>query len=120
MMSLIRAVAVVVVALVPLFGQETRQAPLALRGLDPVELVKGNETRGDDAWSIERGKARFVFATEANLRAFEKDPEKYGIQFGGACGRMGPGSGRGNPGRFATHEGKIYAFASDQCRDSFL
>ena len=91
-----------------------------LRGLDPVELAQGVEKKGVDAWTLDHGGSRYLFATEANLRAFETDPARFEIQLGGACGRMGPGSGRGSPSRFAVHDGRIYVFASDQCREAFL
>lgn len=39
---------------------------------------------------------------------------------GGACARMGPLSGRGRPDIFALHEDRLYIFASDSCRATFL
>lgn len=92
---------------------------VVLGGLDPVELVGGKESPGQNKLTVEHGKFRYQFATEANKAAFEKEPAKYAVQFGGACGKMGPLSGGGNPERFWVHEKKIYLFASESCRTSF-
>lgn len=97
-----------------------QEAILALNGLDPVELCQGREVEGDSELGCTSAPYRYRFASEANLRTFQGDPERYGIQWGGACGRMGPLSGRGHPERFAVHDGRIYLFASDQCRAGFL
>jgi YHS domain-containing protein len=92
----------------------------ALQGFDPVELVQGNELKGDPTIDVQRGRFRYAFANEANRDTFQRDPERYGIQFGGACMRMGPLSGGGDSSRFTVYEGRIYAFASDGCRKGFL
>ena len=65
----------------------------ALKGLDPVELGRGREVPGDPKLGVDRGTHHYVFQNEANKQAFLADPERLGIQWGGACGRMGPGSG---------------------------
>lgn len=88
--------------------------------VDPVELVAGRETPGDPSLAIERDGYTYAFATTDNKRAFEADPAKYEIQFGGACARMGPLSGSCSTEHFATHDGRIYVFASAACRKTFL
>lgn len=88
--------------------------------LDPVELVAGRETPGHAEFSADRYQYRYVFVSEQNRDEFLAHPEKYEIQLGGACGRMGVLSGAGDPERFAVHDGKIYIFASDPCRNTFL
>lgn len=103
--------------LVPLVPAE--EMPLALKGLDPVELTRGKEVAGDAKLTVDRGPHRYAFQNEANKAAFLADPELLGIQWGGACGRMGPGSGRGSPDRFWVHDGRIFVFASEPCRESF-
>lgn len=92
----------------------------ALKSLDPVELCRGNESAGDASLAVELGGYRYAFRSEETRKLFLADPERYGIQLGGSCGRMGPGSGRGGPDRFAVHDGRIYLFASAGCRDNFV
>jgi hypothetical protein len=43
----------------------------------------------------------------------EAEPERFAVQMGGGCGRMGPLSGSCSPERFAVHDGRIDIFASD-------
>jgi len=90
-----------------------------LRGLDPVELAAGREVPGLAEHAHDRNGLRYAFASEENAETFEADPTRYEIQMGGACARMGPLSGRGNPDLFLVHEGRIYVFASYPCRDAF-
>ncbi len=90
-----------------------------LRGLDPVALTEGIEIAGDMARSLVHRDDLYVFSSDDNRKRFEADPERFAIQLGGACGRMGPLSGQCNLDRFFVHEGRIYVFASDSCRDSF-
>lgn len=91
----------------------------ALKGLDPVALAEGKELSGAEKLSVTSGNYRYQFANEENRRRFEKKPEQYGIQMGGACARMGPLSGSGSAGRFYVHDGRIYVFASEACRNTF-
>ena len=90
-----------------------------LKGLDPVALAQGQERAGDKSVSITRGRFRYLFADAANKAAFEMDPDRYAVQFGGCCGRMGSLAGFGHPDRFLVHDGRIYLFASDQCQAGF-
>lgn len=98
---------------------ETPPPALALNGLDPLALAEGKETPGKE--SIEAAYGRFVyrFASEASKKAFLARADERAIQFGGACGKMGPFSGTGNPARYHVHDGRIYIFASEFCRDAF-
>lgn len=88
--------------------------------VDPVELVAGRELPGKADHSIERDGFVYLFATPENKTLFEKDPTKFEVADGGACGRMGPLSGLGDARRYAVHQGRIYLFASDGCRAGFL
>lgn len=88
--------------------------------MDPVELMAGREAPGKPELSIEYESIEYRFATPESKAAFETDPAKYAVADGGACGRMGPLSGMGDARRYAVHEGRIYFFASDGCRASFL
>lgn len=94
--------------------------PLAVRGLDPVELCQGRETPGRADLETERAGYTYRFASPATRTTFQDDPARYEIQMGGGCARMGPLSGRGDPARFAVHDQRIYIFASDACRKGFL
>lgn len=91
-----------------------------LGGLDPVALVRGQEVAGDPGRAIDRDGLRYLFSSEESREQFEADPERFEIQFGGSCASMGPLSGRCKMDRFAVHAGRIYVFASDGCRQSFL
>jgi hypothetical protein len=53
------------------------------------------------------------------MLAFLMNEDKYEIQHNGTCARMGPLSGDGTPKLFAVHDGKVYNFASEQCRATF-
>ncbi len=103
-----------------LMAAEPCPDPTRTLAVDPVELLGGREVPGDTALALTWGRYTYVFATPRNRAAFEADPSRYEIQLGGACARMGPLSGEGSPGLFAVHDGKIYIFASAQCRGSFL
>ncbi len=97
-----------------------RSAELVRLEVDPVELVAGREVAGEPGKSVQRGGFEYWFASDANRAAFERDPERYEIQLGGACARMGPLSGAGRVDLRAVHEGRIYLFASEACRKTFL
>lgn len=101
--------------LLPLLrGQE-----LALKGFDPIDLAAGTERSGSEDLTSVHGRFRYRFATAANLETFRADPERHAIQFGGACARMGPLSGGGDPARWLVHDGRLFVFASDDCRKGF-
>ncbi len=88
--------------------------------VDAVELIAGNEVNGEPKFSTEHGRYKYQFSTKANLDAFVADPEKYEIQLGGACARMGPLTGEGTTELFGVHDRKIYLFASEACRKRFM
>ncbi len=88
--------------------------------VDPVELLAGRAVQGDESHAVAHGMYNYHFVSAANLAAFEKSPEKYAVQLGGACARMGPLSGYGRGDIYAVHDGQIFLFASNQCRESFL
>lgn len=88
---------------------------------DPVLLVEaGKQEVGAYTITADHFGYRYLFASNANRAKFLADPSKYEIQLGGGCGKMGSLSGRGAPDRFAVYKGKIYIFASDGCRTTFL
>lgn len=88
--------------------------------MDPVELIAGREVPGKPELAIEHEGIEYRFATPENKAAFEKEPPRYEVFDGGACGRMGALSGLGDARRYAVHGGRIFFFASDGCRAGFL
>ena len=100
------------------------QAPAAPRealdGIDPVILLtEGKEVTGKSDLKITRGRFEYLFSTAETRAAFERQPEKYEIQLGGMCAKMG-GGGTGNPADYAVVDGKIYIFGTDDCHKKFV
>jgi len=91
----------------------------ALRGLDPVALCEGREVAGVATRTRTRGEYTYRFADERTAARFDAEPERFEIQMGGGCGRMGPLAGKGAPDRFCVFDGRVYIFASEQCRTAF-
>jgi YHS domain-containing protein len=94
--------------------------PLRTLAVDAVELVAGREVKGAEAFVAQRDGFTYLFSSAENKARFEREPQKYEIQLGGACARMGPLSGAGSASIYAVHAGRIYIFASPQCRAGFL
>lgn len=94
-------------------------APIALTGLDPVELCQGREVAGKPELVAGNARHRFQFSSEANRVRYMSDPERWGLQIGGACAKMGPLSGAGALERWKVYQGRIWVFASEGCRNSF-
>ena len=91
----------------------------ALDGIDPVVLLQsGKEVAGKPEFKITRGHFDYLFSTADTRATFEKQPEKYEIQLGGLCARMGGATG--NPSDYAVVDGKIYIFGSDDCHKKFV
>jgi YHS domain-containing protein len=88
--------------------------------VDCIELIAGRDVPGQPEFSIERHGIEYRFASAQNKAAFEKEPARFEVADGGACGRMGPLSGMGDARRYAVHNGRIFFFASDGCRAGFL
>jgi YHS domain-containing protein len=101
------------------FAAQVRAQEPALRGFDPIALAKGKQESGKAEFATEHGGYRYRFASAEARDAFAREPERWSIQLGGACARMGPLSGAGDPQRWLVHKERIYVFASDQCRDRF-
>lgn len=88
---------------------------------DVVELIGQNkDVAGQAEFAAVHGKFTYWFASEANMMTFLMNQDKYEVQLGGACARMGPLSGEGTTKLLATHQGRLYMFASEQCRARFL
>lgn len=93
---------------------------LVLDGFDPIELAKGRQVPGSPSLMASYGSHAYRFASATNRAAFLANPVAHAVQTGGACGKMGALTGRGAPNRWAVVEGKIFLFASEGCRTSFL
>ena len=96
------------------------QSSLALGGLDPLELSLGDKVPGKESLEVQWGRYTYRFGGESTRDAFLAQPENWAIQWGGACARMGPLGDRGDTERYAVVGAKIYVFASDECRATFL
>lgn len=103
-----------------LAGVSLAVEPAGVLKFDAVELVHGREVTGKASISTEHYRFRYLFVKEANKVEFVAHPEKYEIQLGGACGRMGALSGLGKPELFTVHNSRIYIFASESCRSDFI
>lgn len=87
---------------------------------DAVALIdRGEAIAGDARLSIIHEHYAYQFATPESRAAFLENPAKYEIQLGGACARMGALSGLGSTSIYRVHEGRLYIFASEQCRGTF-
>ena len=86
-------------------------APLAMHGYDPVGyFVAGMPTVGSAKFTAKHGEAAYRFASAANMKAFEANPDAYLPQFGGFCA-FGASVGKkfdGDPRVFAVVDGKLY------------
>lgn len=95
--------------------------PLGTFNFDVVELLQAKgENPGKAEIAVDRYGYRYLFTTDENRKAFLASPSTYEVQEGGGCARMGPLSGRGLTKLYAVHSSKLYIFASNGCRDTFL
>lgn len=88
--------------------------------VDAVELIGGKEMEGKAGHAARHGAYTYLFSSPENLARFQREPQRYEIQLGGACARMGPLSGEGRCDIFTVHDSRLYIFASEQCRAGFL
>jgi len=94
--------------------------PVPTISIDSVEASHGREVAGEVSISAEHRGFRYQFATVENAERFREQPEQFEVMWGGACGRMGPLSGKGHPTLYAVHDGRVFLFASKVCRETFL
>ena len=115
------AVALSLLAIVPAAArQASPPPPEALDGVDVVVLLQqGKEVFGKSAFHSVHGGFDYLFSSAENKAQFDKAPDKYEIQLGGLCARMG-GMVTGNPSDYVVHDGKIYIFGSEQCHKLFV
>ena len=92
----------------------------ALDGVDTVILLtQGKEVFGKEQFKTTHGRFTYLFSSAETKAQFDKAPEKFAIQMGGLCARMGK-TVTGNPGDYVVHDGKIYIFGSDACHQAFV
>jgi YHS domain-containing protein len=105
----------------PMMGTEQKKSdkpvPVALKGLDATQLVAGKEVKGVDSISVTHKKFRYLFANTENKALFEANPDRYAIQGDGSC-IVHPVVGV-DPNIFTVHEGKVYSFAMEKCKQDF-
>ena len=101
-------------------AQQPQAAADALDGVDTVVLLtQGKEAFGKSQFSTTYGRFTYLFTSAETKAQFDKAPERFAIQMGGLCARMGK-TVTGNPGDYAVHDGKIYIFGSDACHKAFV
>jgi YHS domain-containing protein len=89
-------------------------AGIALQSHDPVAYqTVGKPTLGLERYSAQFEGATYRFASEANLRLFQANPEKYAPLHGGFC-QQGMAGGRkldGDPTLFRVENGRLAVFS---------
>jgi YHS domain-containing protein len=113
----------IVVALTGFTAQAQQSQPAApddaLDGVDTVILLKeGKEVFGKAPFRSTYGRLNYLFSSAETKAEFDKAPERYAVQMGGLCARMGK-TVTGNPSDYLVHDGKIYLFGSDACHKAF-
>ena len=96
---------------------------LSIGGYDPVAyFMTGSAIQGVDDYEEIYGDTYWHFATEGNAAAFRAAPAAYIPGFGGyALAAVGRGVAQpGNPTLFAIHRNRVYLFASEDERRTFL
>ncbi len=86
---------------------------------DPIELIAGREVAGKEDLELTRYRFTYRFVSEENRAKFLSDPERFEIQMGGGCARMGSLGGAGRAKLFEVRDAKIWVFASNQCREGW-
>ena len=98
-------------------GLTAAGAPLAVHGVDPVAFVNtGNRLEGSAQYAEVYDGATYYFYTEANQKAFKKNPKKYMPQNGGFC-TFGVSVGKkfdGDPRYAAVIDNKLYLFLNEE------
>ena len=89
---------------------------VALAGLDPAMLVEGREEMGKPEIVEDHNGFRYQFTSEPNRARFARNPDRYSMQ-NETCPVV-PGATI-DPDLFLVHEGRIYTFATDNCREEF-
>lgn len=86
---------------------------LALEGYDPVSYFDGKPKEGDEEIRSSHKGLNYQFATQANLKKFKANPDKYEPAYGGWCAYAMGESGekvKVDPETFKILENKLYLF----------
>lgn len=98
-------------------GLTAAGAPLGLHGVDPVAFIDiGNRIEGSAANTAVHQGVAYYFASNANLKAFKQNPERFTPQNGGFC-TFGVSVGKkfdGDPNYAAIVDGKLYVFLNEE------
>jgi hypothetical protein len=104
-------------------GFSSAGAPLALHGYDPVAyFTDGQRQRGLDTLVHVHDGVAYRFSSEANLDAFEDDPERYVPAYGGFCA-YGVAVGKkfdGDPHFWTIEEDRLYLNLNQEIYETFL
>lgn len=101
----------------PTRAAEADARPIALEGLDPVLLVDGHAELGKPEIVMSHDGFTYQFVSEPTRARFEADPERFSFQ-NETCPVIRGASI--DPRLFAVHQGRLYAFASQNCVDQFM
>jgi YHS domain-containing protein len=106
---------------------------IAIEGIDPVLLVRGEERQGKLEFHADHEGFRYLFVSEASRATFLEDPAVYAVQLNGICARMGAANpfchhaipaggppGVGDPDIWAVVRERIYLFWTVDCRNAFV
>lgn len=92
----------------------------AIAGYDPVSyFTEGRPVQGTLGHALRWRAANWYFSSDANLEAFEMNPDAYAPQYGGFCayamtmGRLVPTA----PEAFTLHRGRLYLTQNIAVRD---
>jgi YHS domain-containing protein len=82
----------------------------AVSGYDAVAYFNGGPEAGKKQFTTTHNGAKFAFATEANLKAFQANPDKFTPAYDGHCayGVAQGGKVPGNPQLWKIVDGKLY------------
>lgn len=83
----------------------------ALGGFDPVAyFTQSRSVRGSERYTLEHDGRTWLFADDANRKAFEEAPERYLPAYGGHCAfaaSLGK-TERGDPTRWTVRDGRLF------------
>jgi YHS domain-containing protein len=106
-----------------LWGQYNTSSGVALKGYDPVAYFTDRQPAlGKTQFSYDWGGARWLFSTAENRDLFSGNPESYAPQCGGFCSfAVSKGfTADISPDAWHIHDGKLYVFADQDVRDSWV
>jgi YHS domain-containing protein len=96
---------------------------LIVKGYDAVAYFKkGKPLKGNPEIASTYQGVTYLFASAANKAEFDKDPMKYGPQYGGFCAygvANGVISGTEDPNAFTVYKGKLYLGGNQDALKSF-